>query len=279
LILLDMRMPGMDGLAVCRQLKARAETRDIPVIFLSATTDFADRVEGLEAGAVDFVNKPFRREELLARLKTHLELARLRKNLEARVAERTAQLLDANNQLKSELETRARIEAELRESEQRFRSIADTVPAMIFMIEPVKGITYVNQWAQTFSGLSAEELAGGGYLPLVHPEDVQGILDALAAAYSEQRRYTVECRYRRNDGEYRWLATIGNPRFVRGEFVGHIGVVLDFTELKRKSGTGFSKPENRKRRHAHGGGGTYLQQSGEHDPRSCRPGAGRCFRR
>src|ERR1017187_6301350 len=88
-ILLDMRMPGMSGLEVCKELKSRVECRDIPVIFLSASLDFEDRLEGLESGAVDFLNKPFRREELLARLRTHLELARLRKDLGSRVFERT----------------------------------------------------------------------------------------------------------------------------------------------------------------------------------------------
>jgi DNA-binding response OmpR family regulator len=121
-----MRMPGMSGLEVCRTLKSRAECRDIPVIFLSASLDFEDRLEGLESGAVDFINRPFRREELLARLKTHLELARLRKDLEHRVAERTADLQVANERLQSQLEVLWRTQEELRESEGRFRTIADT---------------------------------------------------------------------------------------------------------------------------------------------------------
>jgi len=125
LILLDMRMPGVDGIEVCKQLKSRVEIRDIPVIFLSASRDFWDRLESLEAGAVDFVNKPFRREELLARLKTHLELGRLRKDLEHRVTQRTVELQLANQQLQAELEARRRIEEELRESERRFRSLIE----------------------------------------------------------------------------------------------------------------------------------------------------------
>ena len=106
LILLDMRMPGMGGIEVCKQLKSRPETRDIPVIFLSASLDFEDRLEGLESGAVDFVNKPFRREELLARLKTHLELSRLRRNWNTVWRSGQWQLQAANDQLKNELERR-----------------------------------------------------------------------------------------------------------------------------------------------------------------------------
>ena len=136
LILLDMKMPGMDGVEVCRTLKSRAETRNIPVLFLSAAMDFEDRLQALQCGAVDFINKPVRREELLARVKNHLELARLQRDLEQQVAERTAELDSANDQLRSELEARRRVEEELRESEQRFRYIADSAPAGIFLFSP-----------------------------------------------------------------------------------------------------------------------------------------------
>lgn len=73
LILLDMRMPDMDGLEVCRQLKAHQNTKDVPLMFLSGSTGTEDRVEGLALGAVDFVVKPFFRPELLARVRTHLD--------------------------------------------------------------------------------------------------------------------------------------------------------------------------------------------------------------
>jgi two-component system, cell cycle sensor histidine kinase and response regulator CckA len=233
LILLDMRMPAMNGIEVCRCLKSRAQSRNIPIIFLSASLDFGDRLEGLEAGAVDFVNKPFRREELLARLKTHLELARLRKDLEHLVTERTRQLQTANEQLRSELERRRRIEEELRESEHRFRSLADTAPAIIFMADQKGLLTYVNQWGLRFTGRTLEQLAGNGYLDLVHPEDVPRALETVAARTRERRRYHIESRHRRFDGEYRWLAETGTPHFVHDQFAGHIGVMLDVTELKR----------------------------------------------
>jgi DNA-binding response OmpR family regulator len=87
LILLDIRMPGMDGFEVLRRLKAREESRRIPVIILSAATELDQRVAGLRLGAVDFVRKPFEREELLARVATHLELFRLRTELELQAAE------------------------------------------------------------------------------------------------------------------------------------------------------------------------------------------------
>jgi class 3 adenylate cyclase len=76
LILLDIMMPGMDGFETCRQLK-ESDARDIPVIFLTARNDTADIVKGFEIGAVDYVAKPFNAHELLARVNTHLTMARL----------------------------------------------------------------------------------------------------------------------------------------------------------------------------------------------------------
>ncbi len=92
LILLDIKMPGMDGFEVCRRLKSKGKTRDIPLIFLSAITDFEQKMKGFELGAVDFITKPFQHEDLLARVRTHLELSRLRTKLKAQVAERTTRL-------------------------------------------------------------------------------------------------------------------------------------------------------------------------------------------
>jgi signal transduction histidine kinase len=74
LILLDIMMPGMDGLAVCRVLKSESDSADIPIIFITARTDTEDIVHGFELGAVDYITKPFKPAELVARVRTHLEL-------------------------------------------------------------------------------------------------------------------------------------------------------------------------------------------------------------
>lgn len=81
LILLDIMMPEMDGFEVCRQLKAQAETKDIPIIFLTAKTDGKSIVEGFQAGAVDYIGKPFNVTELMVRVKTQLELSHSRKEM------------------------------------------------------------------------------------------------------------------------------------------------------------------------------------------------------
>ena len=92
LILLDVMMPELDGFETCKRLKANPETRDIPVIFLTARTATEDIVQGFELGAVDYISKPFNPTELLVRVHTHLTLYKLQKHLAQLVEERTAQL-------------------------------------------------------------------------------------------------------------------------------------------------------------------------------------------
>jgi len=98
LILLDIRMPGMDGYEVCRRLKANSATNNVPVIFLSAASEIGDKIQGFKVGAVDYVTKPFQREELLARVHTHLELYRLRHHLGTLVEERTHQIVESHRE-------------------------------------------------------------------------------------------------------------------------------------------------------------------------------------
>ncbi|MDZ8054456.1 MAG: sensor histidine kinase [Aulosira sp. ZfuVER01] len=82
LILLDVMMPEMDGFETCRQLKANLATKEIPVIFMTALSDTANKVEGFEVGAVDYITKPFQQEEVLSRIKLHLKMHDLAQKLE-----------------------------------------------------------------------------------------------------------------------------------------------------------------------------------------------------
>ncbi len=118
LILLDVKMPKMDGYEVCAQLKAHASTRDIPVIFISAFHEADNKVRGFEVGGVDYIAKPFQAEEVLARVKTHLILSRLRNHLENVVEERTATL-------RREIVERQRVEQELQQSLAEIQSLKD----------------------------------------------------------------------------------------------------------------------------------------------------------
>ena len=92
LILLDVMMPRIDGFETCKRLKENSATCDIPVIFMTANSDTHSKVKGLNIGAVDYITKPFHEEELLARIKTHIQLRNLTKTLEKRVLERTSAL-------------------------------------------------------------------------------------------------------------------------------------------------------------------------------------------
>lgn len=100
LILLDIRMPGMDGFEVCRRVKLDTRARDVPIIFIGGQNDVADRVRGFELGGVDFIGKPYQREEVLVRVRTHLASRRVHEELELRVRERTAELEENLRQLR-----------------------------------------------------------------------------------------------------------------------------------------------------------------------------------
>ena len=99
LILLDVMMPGMDGFETCRRLKGSKVTKNIPIIFMTALSDSIDKVKGLSLGAVDYVTKPFQEAELIARVRTQLKLYHLTEHLEHQVAERTAEVQQALQQL------------------------------------------------------------------------------------------------------------------------------------------------------------------------------------
>ena len=99
LVLLDIRMPEMDGFAVCARLKADPATANIPIVFLSASGDLADKLQAFEAGGADYIEKPFQEREVLARVELQLRLRRAQREvveardvLEAKVAERTQDL-------------------------------------------------------------------------------------------------------------------------------------------------------------------------------------------
>jgi two-component system sensor histidine kinase/response regulator len=107
LILLDIMMPGIDGYDTCRKILANPKTAKVPIIFITAKNDFDSIVKGFDAGAKDYVTKPFNSKELLARVRTHLELKKNREDLESmneflekKVEERTEELRKANEKIR-----------------------------------------------------------------------------------------------------------------------------------------------------------------------------------
>ncbi len=107
LFILDIRMPEMDGFELCRQLKKEPTTCSVPVIFISGLNDSADKVKAFDIGGQDYITKPFEDTEVLARVKLHLEVSSMRKNLENMVRQRTINLEESNTALKVLLEHRS----------------------------------------------------------------------------------------------------------------------------------------------------------------------------
>ena len=146
LVLLDVRMPEMDGFEVCRLLKQDERTCDVPIIFVSALQDVKDRVRGFEVGGVDFISKPFQEKEVLARVQTHVNLRNFQLNLAQLVAERTAELV---------------------KSEAKYRDLVDTSLVRVFNSKLNGQFIFVNQaLARMLDFDSPEKMAVEGTLAL-----------------------------------------------------------------------------------------------------------------
>jgi sigma-B regulation protein RsbU (phosphoserine phosphatase) len=151
LILLDIMMPDIDGYEVCRQLKSKPATSDIPVIFLSALGDTEDKVKGLQLGAVDYITKPFQPDEVIARVNTHLTIHRLKREVESQ-----------KDQLEHELEVVSEVQRKL-------------LPKQLPVIDGFKlGVHY-----------ETSRYAGGDYYDVVAlPDNCWGFLIADAEGHS-----------------------------------------------------------------------------------------------
>jgi PAS domain S-box-containing protein len=121
----------------------------------------------------------------------------------------------------------------LRESEGRFRLVADTAPALIWMSGTDKLCNFFNKGWLNFTGRSLEEELGEGWVSGVHPDDREPCLGIYTAAFDARAEFEVEYRLRRSDGAYRWVVDYGVPRFEsNGTFCGYIGSCLDITDRK-----------------------------------------------
>lgn len=163
LILLDIRMPEMDGYEVCRRLKSDEQTRDIPVIFISALQDMEDKLSAFRVGGVDYVAKPFQMEEVLARVQAHLKLYRLQRDLQLIIEERT-------RDLRTTLES-------LNESQKNYaRALEETIQAIAMTIEKRDPYTAGHQWRVSQiaveiaheMGMDAERIEGLRLGAMVH---------------------------------------------------------------------------------------------------------------
>jgi PAS domain S-box-containing protein len=122
----------------------------------------------------------------------------------------------------------------LRESEERFRTLADKAPVLIWMNDANGLVTFCNQFCLDFTGRSLKDLLNGCWVEGIHPEDRQNCFDIYISAFKNHLCFQYICRYLRADGEYRWLLNLGVPRFASdGSFIGYIGCCTDITERKQ----------------------------------------------
>ena len=370
LVLTDVMMPRVDGFGLLKALRSDERTREIPVVLLSARAGEESRIEGIDAGADDYLVKPFSARELHARVSNNLAMARARRNfsraaretearrsflltlsdalraaqsadavtqcavehigrhlgvdaagygeiepdgrlfrvtkqwradgtsgsaetdldidrfgeadairaglpiviedtrrhdharawIEAGIGalvtapkvtegrsvamlwvsvagprawnrEEVAMLLDCAARVWTE-ESRARAENALRESEERFRVMADSSPLLVWVLDPAGRVSFVNRAFCEFFGISQAALEEGGWTPVVHPDDASGYISEVRAALAERRSFSAMARVRRNDGAWRWIQSFGAPRFsTDGEFLGVVGSSPDVTGL------------------------------------------------
>ncbi|MBN3892374.1 MAG: PAS domain S-box protein [Nostoc sp. JL31] len=141
------------------------------------------------------------------------------------------QQASAYQQAQAELQERKRVEAALRESEQRFRQMADTAPVLIWMAGLDKACQYFNKTWLEFTGKTLEAEVDDGWAQGVHPDELQDCLDTYVNAFDARENFQMEYRLKRFDGEYRWILDTGTPRFTsEGEFLGYISSCVDISD-------------------------------------------------
>jgi len=170
----------------------------------------------------------------------HFETSRLKKDgTRIDVSLTVSPVIDANGRIVGasaiarDISERKHQEAILRESEERFRLVADTAPAMIWMATAGKISTFANKAWLDFTGRSMEAELASGWAEGIHPDDLERSIDTYTQAFDRREPFRMEYRLQRHDGEYRWILDIGVPRFNQdGSFAGFVGSGVDVTESK-----------------------------------------------
>jgi PAS domain S-box-containing protein len=206
LVLSDVMMPRLDGFGLLKELRADPRTRELPVILLSARAGEESRVEGMEAGADDYLIKPFGARELLARVQSSLDLARVR-----------------------------------REAEQALRLRAEQFQALVTLITDVPWTTDAAgafvapqpAW-EAYTGQTWEQHRGSGWADAVHPDDRDGVRELWRRACETGKPYRSECRlWHARTREYRHIAARGTPLFgADGRVREWVGTCTDVNEQK-----------------------------------------------
>jgi len=205
LLLSDVMMPRLDGFGLIARIRADETLRHLPVILLSARAGEEAKIEGLQAGADDYLVKPFSTNELLARVLRQVTLA----------GEREQQRQDAL----------------LREA--YFHALIDASPVMLWTSDASGQTTYLSQRWYDYTGRTPQQDLGDGWLDNVHPDDAPHVMASFTAARAASAPYSVDFRLRRADGSYCWCIDAGMPRMGDdGKAVGFVGTVIDIHARK-----------------------------------------------
>ena len=205
LILCDYNLPDFDGKSALA--RAREQQPAAPVIMISGPMNEEQAVQCLQGGATDYLLKQ-RLDRLPSAVRRALQ--------EAKAQRRRLQADEA-----------------LRESEARFRSMADSAPVLIWMSGVDKFRTYFNQPWLNFTGRTLEQELGNGWAEGIHPDDLARCVDVYTKAFDARQPFKMDYRQRHGDGVYRWLSDQGIPRNApQGGFQGYIGTCIDITERK-----------------------------------------------
>jgi len=220
-ILLDVMMPGINGIEICRQIKAIEKWRMVPIIIVTALNRKEDLAQCFDAGADDFITKPINKIELRARVNSML---RIKQHYD---------LLQTSLERQAALE-KEKVEASLKESENRYASLASVVPVGIFRLDLDGHCLYVNDHWSYITGMSADESEGLGWLNGIHPEDR---ITVARQWYDATKIGTVplslECRFLGSKDNTIWV--IGQSVLERNEhrqMTGFVGTITDITERK-----------------------------------------------
>ncbi len=192
LILLDFKLPGIDGIEVCRRLRKDPETREIPVIFVSALEDSQLKVQALQAGAVDYVTKPIDAAEVLARIATHLNISRLQR----KTADQATELAEHRRHLEQLVVERT---GELEASERKFRSMFETSADGIVVVDADSTmIVDVNAACETVYGYTKDEFLKLNVADILHePEKTSSAAEFIAGS---NKNSAGDCWHRKKDG-------------------------------------------------------------------------------
>ncbi|HRY18736.1 MAG TPA: response regulator [Candidatus Competibacteraceae bacterium] len=231
LILLDMQMPEQDSYAICRQLKAGPHLDPVPVIFITALHGATDKAQGLAAGGVDYIAKPFDPAEVLMRVKTHLELRRLQQ----RLAQTQAELEQRMEMRTTELTATHHA---LQESEERLRLVIDATSDGAWDWNVRTDDAFFSDRWYTMLGYTPGEFPAGyaSWRDRVHPDDLAPV-EASIQAHFENRiaDYNVEFRMRTKTDEWKWIN--GRGKVIERDAAGHplrmVGTHVDIAEHKR----------------------------------------------